>query len=238
VVLGVPAVLLIVDVLSTREPTERLGIRVVTANVATAPNEVAQSLRPLKPDVVFMQETGATCADAGRSLGLLVYDGSDQCVLSRWPVTASSVTWAGPWQPPQILSAEHPEVGRLTLVNVRLPLPYAIAKLSGNAWYTPAQRRDQYSMLRDLLSDKDRILLCGDLNAFPFEVDLGPGFRDMWSRRAYGGTFPAWLPAARIDQCWSNLAVDATTSWTRSILSDHRAVVVDITVQRAVSGSR
>jgi endonuclease/exonuclease/phosphatase (EEP) superfamily protein YafD len=188
---------------------------------------VAKALQPLRPDVVFMQETAGPCAEAARVLGLLATDGSDQCILSRWPLEPLPVAWPGPWQPPELTVADHPAWGRLVLVNVRLALPHSIAALSGNAWYTAAQRRDQYPTLRRLLAPERRAVLCGDLNAMPFEVDLGSQFRGMWSRFAYGATFPAWLPAARIDQCWATSDLLVTASWTRAVPSDHRAVVVD-----------
>jgi endonuclease/exonuclease/phosphatase family metal-dependent hydrolase len=126
-----------------------------------------------------------------------------------------------------MMVVDHPAYGQLVLVNVRLALPHTIAALSGNAWYTAAQRRDQFAALRRLLAGERRVVLCGDLNALPVEVDLDPHFQDMWSRPTYGGTFPFWLPAARIDQCWATSDLKVTTSRTQPVPSDHRALVVE-----------
>ena len=218
------------DLLSRRGAVARSGVRLVTVNVDTRPAQVAAALRHLEPDVVFMQETAVPCADAGRVLGLAATDGSDQCLLSRWPVVSKAVAWPGPWQPPQVLVADVPGVGSLTLVNVRLALPHTVARLSGNAFYTAAQRRGQYDALREMVAKERRAVVCGDMNSFPFEMRLGPGFRDMWIRLTYGGTFPVWLPAARIDQCWASSDVTVSASWTAVVPSDHRAVVVDVRV--------
>ncbi len=215
------------DILSRRAATQRLGVRLVTVNVNTSPLQVAVALQPLKPDIVFMQETAVPCGEAGRVLGLLAMDGSDECLLSRWPIEARPVSWPGPWQAPQLLVAAHPSLGQLALVNARLALPHSIAALSGNAWYSGAQRRQQFATLRRLVEVERQVIVCGDLNALPIEVDLGPRFRDMWLGLTYGGTFPVWLPAARIDQCWATSDLVAVASWTQAVPSDHRAVVVD-----------
>ena len=225
--LGVPAVLKIDDMMS-RRGANGAGVRVVTVNVGTQPARVAEALAALRPDIVFMQETAGPCAEAGRMLALAVAEGSDQCVLSRWPLTARPVEWPGPWQPPQMMVADHPVHGPLVLVNARLALPHVVAALSGNAWYTAIQRRDQYAVLRRLLADAGPVILCGDLNAFPWEVDLGPRFADAWTRLALGGTFPTWLPAARIDQCWATSDIEVTSARTERVPSDHRAVVVEL----------
>jgi hypothetical protein len=87
-----------------------------------------------------------------------------------------------------------PVYGPLVLVNVRLALPHTIAALSGNAWYTEAQRRNQFTALRRLLAAEQRVVVCGDLNALPVEVDLDSRFQDMWSRPTYGATFPSGCP--------------------------------------------
>src|SRR5262245_50174232 len=225
--LGCLALLKVGDILSRRPAPQRVGVRLVTVNVNTNPFQVAEALRSLQPDIVFMQETAVSCAEAGRILELLAVDGSDQCVLSRWPLKAKPVAWPGPWQPPQQMVVDHPTYGRLLLVNARLALPQTIAALLGHTWYTAAQRRQQYTILRRLVEAEQRVIVCGDLNALPLEVDLGPRFRDMWLRFTYGGTFPVWLPAARIDQCWATSNVVPAASWTQAVPSDHRAFVVD-----------
>jgi endonuclease/exonuclease/phosphatase family metal-dependent hydrolase len=234
--LGGIAFLKLADVLSQRSPGERTDLRLVTVNVSTQPLAVAEALRGLEPDVVFMQETAAPCTKAAERLGLLAAEGSDQCVLSRWPVAARPVSWPGPWQPPQVLVAEHPR-GPLVLANARLALPRIVAGLSGHSWYTEEQRKGQYAALGRLVDAKEPVIACGDLNALPIEVDLGPRFRDLWPRWTYGATFPVWLPAARIDQCWASAPLSAAAGWTLAVPSDHRALVVDVRLGGSSAGS-
>lgn len=225
-VLLTPLALLAADASSRKAPAARRGFRLVTVNVDTRPLEVAESMRTLDPDIVLMQETAVSCEKAARALGFEHLDGSDQCILSRWPLTETRVSWPGPWQPPQLAKAVSP-AGTLALVNARLAIPEAIAALAtlGSQWYTERQRRDQYPALRRLLADTSPALVCGDFNAFPFEVDLGPRFHDSWARWAYGATFPARLPAARIDQCWASSELRFLDAWTERVPSDHRALV-------------
>jgi endonuclease/exonuclease/phosphatase (EEP) superfamily protein YafD len=180
-----------------------------------------------------MQETAVSCERTARALGFEFLDGSDQCILSRWPLKEAPVAWPGPWQPPQLARAVSP-AGALTLVSTRLAIPEAIAALAtlGSQWYTERQRKDQYPALWKLLGDSSPAIVCGDFNAFPFEVDLGPRFHDGWARSAFGATFPARLPAARIDQCWATSELRVLDAWTERVPSDHRALVVEFQLDR------
>lgn len=234
-VLLAPLALLAADAFSRARPAARQGFRIVTVNVDTRPFEVAESLRAIAPDIVLMQETSVSCEQAAHALGFEFLDGSDQCILSRWQLTETRVSWPGPWQPPQLAKAVSP-AGPITLVNARLAIPEAIAALAtlGSQWYTERQRQDQYPALRRLIGDASPAIVCGDFNAFPFEVDLGARLRDAWSRHAYGATFPARLPAARIDHCWATPELSIRSSWTQLVPSDHRALVVEF----ALGGDR
>jgi endonuclease/exonuclease/phosphatase (EEP) superfamily protein YafD len=221
------------DAFARSRPAAKQGFRIVTVNVDTRPFQVAESLRGLEPDIVLMQETAVSCEMAARALGFAFLDGSDQCMLSRWPLVETPVAWPGPWQPPQIANVRPPG-GELTLVNARLAIPEAVAALAtlGHQWYSERQRQDQYPALRKLIGSATPAIVCGDFNAFPFEVDLGARFRDAWTRPAYGATFPARLPAARIDQCWATSELSLKTAWTQAVPSDHRALVVELAFGR------
>lgn len=227
-VLLAPLALWTADAMSRAQPSARQGFRIVTVNVDTRPFEVAESLRALDPDILLMQETAVSCEKTARALGFQFLDGSDQCVLSRWPLTETRVAWPGPWQPPQLARTMTP-AGALTLVNARLAIPEVIAALAtlGSQWYTERQRKDQYPALRASIGELSPAIVCGDFNAFPFEVDLGPRFRDAWTRLAHGATFPARLPAARIDHCWMTSELTIENAWTQPVPSDHRALVVE-----------
>jgi endonuclease/exonuclease/phosphatase family metal-dependent hydrolase len=103
----------------------------------------------------------------------------------------------------------------------------AVATL-GSQWYTERQRRDQYPALRKLLASRSPAVVCGDFNALPIEVALGPRLLDAWTGDRYGATFPARLPAARIDQCWITRDLRVGGSGTLEVPSDHRALVIDL----------
>lgn len=230
-----PLVLLAADRLSQRRRSLEPGFRVVTVNVGTRPLDVAEALRALEPDVILMQETGVSCAAAARALGFAFQDGSDQCVVSRGPLEDVPLRWPGPWQPPQMLTTTQPRVGAMAMVNLRFAIPEVIAAVAtlGKQWYTEGQRREQYAALTRIIGDRTPAIVCGDFNAFPLEVDLGPRFRDAWSGLRYGATFPAVLPAARIDQCWVTDDLEIVQAWTHPVPTDHRAVVVDLAPERS-----
>lgn len=224
----IPFALLFADLLSRSGTAPKAGLRLITVNVNTRVTEVAVALQPLSTDFVLMQETGPmSCSEAATLLGLHFLDGSDQCLLSRWPLAPLELDWPGPWQPPQVAAADAPGTQPLTLVNLRLAIPAAIASLAGHRWYSEEDRGRQYSALRTLLAGTQSALVCGDFNALPCEVDLGAGFHDLWQGFRYGATFPALLPAARIDQCWATEDISVIAARTHRVPSDHRALVVD-----------
>jgi endonuclease/exonuclease/phosphatase family metal-dependent hydrolase len=109
------------------------------------------------------------------------------------------------------------------VVNVHLPKPGIVRSVTKA---TPA-RQTEYAWLRESLNADVPTLICGDFNAFPWQVDLGLGFKDSWRVNTLGATFPGWLPVARIDQCWSSHGIAVQGAWTVAIPSDHRALVVD-----------
>jgi len=212
---------------SRRSPGDRARFRLVTANASAGPNAVAAALRALAPDIVALQETAGSCGEAAQSLGLEFLDGSDQCLLAAWPLKPSLVEWPGPWQPPQVVRLQSPQ--SLTVVNVRLAMPAILVALTtlGDPWYSEEERQAQFPALQAVASTGEPVLVCGDFNAFPSEVDLGEYLADVWQRRAVGASFPSWLPLVRIDQCWSSQEVLIHRVWTAPIPSDHRALVVD-----------
>lgn len=226
----VPAALLVADRAARSHDGSRHGLRLVTVNVAAEPERVANALRPLDPDVILMQETGISCGPAARSLGFDHRDGSDQCVVSRWPLADSPVQWPGPWQPPQLVTVTPPSGPALAVVNTRLAIPQWIAAVAtlGNQWYTARQRTEQFPALAAIIGDRSPAIVCGDFNALSIEVTLGPRFSGVWTGARLGATFPRWLPAARIDQCWATADVTIHGAWTTVVPSDHRALVVDL----------
>jgi endonuclease/exonuclease/phosphatase (EEP) superfamily protein YafD len=203
------------------------GWRLLCANVRDEPLAVLEAVRQHSPDVVALQETGAwgSCAGLARQIGYAYWSGADQCVLAAVQRPGSSVPWRKRWpgasqQPQQVRLHGTPG---LVLVNVHLAKPSILPRVG-----KPVRNRQmEYTWLRETLSADAPTLICGDFNAFPWEVDLGTGFADSWRRTVLGATFPAWLPVARIDQCWLSERVVVQGAWTVAIPSDHRALVVD-----------
>ena len=210
--------------------------RLLCANVRNEPLAVVDAVSQHSPDVVVLQESGAwgSCAALARKIGYAYWSGADQCVLAaaRWP--GSLVGWRNPWpgagHEPQQLKL-HGMRG-IVVVNVHLPKPGIVESLGKPS---PARQVD-YTWLRDSLNADVPTLICGDFNAFPWRVDLGLGFKDSWRGNTLGATFPAWLPVARIDQCWSSRGIAVQSAWTVPIPSDHRALVVDFALNDVQDG--
>jgi len=215
------------DAMSGGPRVKAEGWRLLCANVKDEPLAVVDAVKQYSPDVVALQETGAwgSCADLARQVGYAYWSGADQCVLAaaRWP--GSSVAWNSRWpgaghEPQQVMLNGNPAI---VLVNVHLPKPGVLQSVGAHA----QARQVQYKWLRESLSADVPTLICGDFNAFPWQVDLGRGFADSWRGSVLGATFPAWLPVARIDQCWLSNGIAVRGAWTAPIPSDHRALVVD-----------
>jgi endonuclease/exonuclease/phosphatase (EEP) superfamily protein YafD len=201
--------------------------RLLCANVKDDPLAVADALRQYSPDLVALQETGTwgSCGDLARKVGYGYWSGADQCVLASARWQGSSVEWRSGWpgarqQPQQVKFHGTPGI---VLVNLHLAKPGILESVGKPA----LARQTEYRWLRESLPGNAPTLVCGDFNAFPWQVDLGIGFADSWRRRPLGATFPAWLPIARIDQCWSSKGIAVRGAWTAPIPSDHRAIVVD-----------
>jgi len=215
------------DAMSRAPRSKAESWRLLCANVKDDPLAVADAINHYSPDVVALQETGAwgSCAGLAREVGYAYWSAADQCVLAsaKWPGSsvASRGRWPGAGQEPQQVRL-HGTPG-IVLVNVHLAKPGLLQSIG-----KPAQTRPmEYRWLRKSLTADVPTLICGDFNAFPWQVDLGAGFADSWRGNMLGATFPAWLPVARIDQCWSSSGIAVRSAWTAPIPSDHRALVVD-----------
>ena len=104
-------------------------------------------------------------------------------------------------------------------------------------------KRSRYRPLSELerrlepLADQP-VLIVGDLNTPTDSVFLRPlrqSYRNAFESagRGYAATWPVPLPLLALDQAWFNAGLQASRceldgSW----VSDHRAVVVDVTVRR------
>jgi endonuclease/exonuclease/phosphatase (EEP) superfamily protein YafD len=220
-----------------------LALRLMTWNVAgLAPFAEVKALRP---DVLFVQESGPPPPeDTWR--GMTWIAALDPATLSRYPVRALRTERVGPWTEPQVLLAELPGGRRLILVNVRLVLPAVVITVAAGDWRAlrPAhdERVGQFARLtalvqRTMAEQATRsVVLGGDFNCpgGMRSLDaLRPLLRDAWEEAGsgWGGTMTAELPLSRIDQVWvsSDIHVRASRVQRRGS-SDHRAVVVDLTI--------
>ena len=101
----------------------------------------------------------------------------------------------------------------------------------------PRVRRLQVAAMLDVIGTGDQpTILIGDLNAEPGAAELQPllaRLRDAWDPGAGPGlTFPADTPVKRIDYVLVSRHFDVhTTRVPVSVASDHRPVVVDLTLR-------
>lgn len=215
-------------------------LRLVVWNVASEPG-FAERVLDLAPDVVLVQE-----ARRPRSLppGYVWHETFDPAVLSRLEVEPLPSRAIGPWTPPQLLLATLASGERLLLANVRLLLPTPIVQIASFPGESGTRAHDerlaQFPRLRQLLEETAAqhgvrgIVLAGDFNTpgGARSLDgLKPLLRDVWPEAGtgWGGTAPAFLPLARIDQCW----VSASLAPIRAEVlarpgSDHRLLLVDL----------
>ena len=225
---------------ATPAPPQKRALRLVVWNVASEPGFAARVM-DLAPDVVLVQE-----ATRPRALppGYAWLETVDPAVLSRLPVEQLPSRPIGPWTPPQLLLATLPSGERLLLVNVRLVLPTPIVQIAsfpGERGARPHEERvSQFPRLRKLIEETvakhavSGIVLGGDFNtpggARSLDV-FQPLLRDVWPEagRGWGATAPAFLPLARIDQCWvSSSLVPLDAQVLARPGSDHRLLLVDL----------
>jgi endonuclease/exonuclease/phosphatase family metal-dependent hydrolase len=111
-----------------------------------------------------------------------------------------------------------------------------VTHLDENADATDVRQTQVRTLLRALV-DTSPAIVAGDLNALPatLEMDLlaQSGFADLaLAAGADEGTFPSDRPERRIDYVWGVGVVGAQAHTVASTASDHRAVVVNITLTR------
>ena len=233
-----------VEVDAARSPRD---LRIVTWNVAGG--MPLQDIASEHPDIALLQEIGGLPPGRPRPEALQNFHWIaefDPGTLSRFPIERLPTRRVGPWQEPQILKTTiH---GRsVILVNVRLMLPafvVAVASLESPTGLVRlhAERVAQFVRLRDLIAETlarentRTAILCGNFNS-PGGIQSGrvlaPSLRDVWpkSGRGWPATMTSSFPVSRIDQCWVTPDVAVRAAWVRPGASDHRRLVVDLTLR-------
>lgn len=164
--------------------------------------------------------------------------------LSKTPIlNFSSVAF--PNSPHAVLVTQLRVDGQaVTLVNAHLPLPHVMPGESDRARgrdlrermnMTLTNRRDFQQVMAGLLRRDERpLILAGDLNAPPrggvsYQLRF-LGLRDAFHQagRGFGFTYNAMFGHSRIDYVWTRGAQAVRAGALRDLLSDHRAVVVEV----------
>lgn len=211
-------------------------LRVATFSALTRTNNIPDIINfaaSESPDLLCLQEVSLTDrAPLLQQLNKLypyqIQNDNNQITLSRFPL--NTIEDAGYYQSSQL---EHPKLGNLNIVNTHMPRPYLSKGLA-----------DDWVRFLNYIDGDSTIIICGDLNITPSN-----SLYDLLTNRyklsdsfinGYGFTYPnaqrrsALLgPLIRIDYVLTrNFFSLETRTINASKLSDHRAVVTELVLQR------
>ncbi len=231
-----------------REPGETL--RVVSLNCAAGDRRAAEEVIAYRPDIVLLQESPGreAVADLGRRLfgaAAGVVQGADTALIVRGRITpaALSATERGYFVQARVVLDSGREV---EVVSTRLlPAVFREDLWAPDCWREQAEnrrrRREQLGrIVRGLPGGEVPVILGGDFNAPQGDAVfrlLGPRLRDAFGEAGlgWGNTIINEAPALRIDQVWAGEAFAARAVVARrTVHSDHRMVVCDLTWRDAV----
>ena len=214
--------------------------RLMTYNLARGAGGVAAlagTIAQLHPDVVCLQETNGLRPGLMRDLerhlpGYVAARSREVAILSRFPMTHIQ-DQALPDTTRRLLSATLNVRGRsVTLLN----LHFTTVLLRGG-WRGARERRD--AQLRAVLHEahvaRGTLIACGDFNTPPrghVHAALDATFDNAFEAAGtgFGYTFPARMPLVRIDHVWLRDARAAAAFVPDARASDHRPLVVDLTL--------
>ncbi|MBL0058532.1 MAG: endonuclease/exonuclease/phosphatase family protein [Elusimicrobia bacterium] len=221
-------------------------LRVVSLNCAGGSEDAAREVIPLKPDIVFLQEVPEEktvlklTKDLFGEFGNLVR-GEEAAILVSGKVT----TMKGlPWFVARA-KVELPNGVKLNLTTFRLKAPIVRADLwNPECWRVQkADRIARRKQLKEILDtiekdvDTAHSVMGGDFNAPPGDAIfrlIGPGWSDAFEvgGTGWGATMPNNSPFFRIDRIFKSNGIRVVQAKTaKTNFSDHRALIVDMSVQ-------
>lgn len=232
-------------------PAPTSHFRVVTLNCAGGSFAAAEAVIPLKPDVVFLQESPNRKEVEALAKKLYGDEASFAYGIDASIIARGELLFLGwPVHPNFTLAIWRPTPDRsLTVVSLRLAPPVMRIDLySPSAWEEFAanrhQRREEVAEVASTIADLGTKpgIVGGDFNTPPdagVQRPLVEGLADAFARAGvgYGATCVHPYPClVRIDQIWHSPDVQAVRSWTVATEhSDHRMVAADF---KWVTGSR
>lgn len=243
-----------------RSPRQTQGspFRVMTYNIhggTYGVDGVVETIRREAPDVVCLQEAGLETPAASARLeaairkGLSGYEGrryETLMLMTRRPLLAIQAgrLLEGRATRPMVEAIIEVDGTLVTVVDVHFLLSTPLSRIRSvgvrGYWRNAIDIRERQAdqMLKELVGWDLPLVVCGDLNTPPrgrvYERLAGHG-RDAVGEvgRGFCYTFPAYLPALRIDYVWLGPGVLANACRTpASRASDHLPVVVDLVIPR------
>lgn len=222
--------------MKTKSDAASNTIRVATFSTLTRTSNVLDIVNfavSEAPDILCLQEVAAN--DRRELINRLssdypyyVQNNNNQIIFSHLSLTV--VDDSGYYLASNVL---HPKMGKLTLVNTHMPRPYLSEGVSS-----------EWGAFLDFIDNDSNIIICGDLNITPnnslYEtLKYQYHLKDSLTQ-GYGFTYPNAQrrsalvgPLIRIDYILSrHLSSANTRTINASNLSDHRAVISDLTIEK------
>ncbi|ADV68627.1 endonuclease/exonuclease/phosphatase family protein [Deinococcus maricopensis] len=218
------------------------SFRLMTYNIARGTGgaaELARVISRAEPDVVCLQETNTVLPGVLRDLerrlpGYAAARSREVVVLSRFPVTGVQDR-ALPDTTRRLLRATVRVRGQpVTLLNLHFTTVLWRGGWAGARDRRAAQVR---AVLQVARQTRGPVVACGDFNTPPrglVDAALREQFSNAFAQAGagFGYTFPARAPLVRIDHVWLRRASAVAAFVPDARASDHRPLVVDVTLRR------
>jgi endonuclease/exonuclease/phosphatase (EEP) superfamily protein YafD len=223
-------------------PTTANPLRAMLINVNTRtgdPERVSQAIRAADPDILVLEEISsrwvADLAEVGSAFHHSVVrpreDNFGIALFSKYPLAEGEVVYIGEAEVPSIVATVETDRGKLRIIATH-PLP------PGGAEYSRL-RNDQLERLPDHIDSSRPVLLCGDLNATPWNYHFKrllkrSGLIDSSLGRGFQPTWPSHnrLLLIPIDHVLHSPSVAVINKEIgSSVGSDHYPVIVDFTIE-------
>lgn len=196
-------------------------------------NDIIKLVRSENPQLLCLQELSQShrqylLKQLGGHYAYHIENNNNQLTLSHYPLLPKEDL--GHYL---VSELDHPEWGKIEVINMHMPRPYLNAGLNGS-----------WEKLLNQLNNQKKTLLCGDLNITPNNslYDLlryRYNFNDSLTS-GYGFTYPnaqrrsaLFGPLIRIDYIFTRgMSAHGTRTINASKLSDHRAIITNILLSK------